>query len=278
MKDVRDLGFHTMIHGFIPPERFFPYLTWVDIQEMPDKENVVLLQPIGAIEQHGPHLPLIVDAAIAQAVLGKALSDLDRTIPAYALPTLYYGKSNEHWHFPGTVTLTAQTLIATLMEVGESLYRAGFRKWVLLNAHGGQPQIMEIVARDLHQQHEDFMVFPLFVWRVPNVATELLTEKELTLGIHAGDAETSLLLSILPEQVKMERAIAEYPTGLPENSLLSMEGNLPFAWTTRDLSRSGVLGDPTTANREKGDRLLDSLVDSWKQAIVDVYRFRQPCV
>lgn len=267
-----------MIHGFIPPERFFPYLTWTEIQEMPHPEKVVLIQPIGAIEQHGPHLPLIVDAAIAQAVLGKALSRLDETIPAYALPTLYYGKSNEHWHFPGTVTLTAQTLITTLMEVGESLYRAGFRKWVLLNAHGGQPQIMEIVARDLHQQHEDFMVFPLFVWRVPNVANELLTAKELSLGIHAGDAETSLLLSILPEQVKMERAIAEYASGLPENSLLSMEGNLPFAWTTRDLSRSGVLGDPTTATQEKGDRLLESLASSWEQVIKDIYRFQQPQV
>ena len=160
---------------------------------MPNKDNVVLIQPIGAIEQHGPHLPLIVDSAIAAAVIGKALAQLDSSIPAYALPTLCYGKSNEHWHFPGTITLSAQTLIArTLMEVGESLYRAGFRKWAIVNGHGGQPQIIEIVARDLHQQHEDFVVFPLFVWNVPNIAAELLTPKEAKLGIHAGDAETSL--------------------------------------------------------------------------------------
>lgn len=265
-----------MMHGFIPPDRYFPYLTWTQIRDLPDKDNVVMIQPIGAIEQHGPHLPLAVDSAIAQAVVGKALYNLDSTIPAYAMPTLYYGKSNEHWHFPGTITLTAQTLIALLMEVGESLYRAGFRKWVLLNAHGGQPQVMEIVARDLHQQHEDFLVFPLFVWRVPNVAGELLTEKELELGIHAGDAETSLLLSILPEQVKLDQAVAEYPHGLPENSLLSMEGSLPFAWTTRDLSRSGVLGDPTTASQEKGDRILESLAAGWVQTIQDIHRFQQP--
>jgi len=265
-----------MMHGFIPVDRYFPYLTWTQIRDLPDKGNVVIIQPIGAIEQHGPHLPLAVDAAIAQAVLGKALSNLDVTIPAYALPTLYYGKSNEHWHFPGTITLTAQTLIATLMEVGESLYRAGFRKWVLLNAHGGQPQVLEIVARDLHQNYEDFLVFPLFVWRVPNIAAQLLTEKELELGIHAGDAETSLLLSILPNQVHMEQAIAEYPHGLPQDSLLSMEGNLPFAWTTRDLSKSGVLGDPTTASVEKGDRILQSLAQGWVQAIQDIYRFQQP--
>jgi creatinine amidohydrolase len=264
------------MHSYIPPERFFPYLTWTEIQEMPDRANVVILQPIGAIEQHGPHLPLIVDAAIATAVLGQALSQLSADTPAYALPTLYYGKSNEHWHFPGTMTLTAQTLMAMLMEVGESLYRAGFRKFVLVNGHGGQPQIMEMVARDLHQQYEDLLVFPLFVWRVPNNAAELLSPKELELGIHAGDAETSLMLSILPEHVRMNAAITEYPQGLPGDSLLSMEGNLPFAWTTRDLSRSGVLGDPTVATKEKGDRILASLAASWIQVIQDVYQFQQP--
>ncbi|XQQ07194.1 MAG: creatininase family protein [Leptolyngbya sp. IPPAS B-1204] len=264
------------MHSFIPPQRFFPYLTWTDIDQMPDRENVVILQPVGAIEQHGPHLPLIVDAAISVAVLGNALEQLEADVPAYALPPLYYGKSNEHWHFPGTITLTAATLTATLMEVGQSLYRAGFRKLALVNGHGGQPQIMEIVARDLHQQHEDLMVFPLFVWRVPNAAPELLTEQELELGIHAGDAETSLLLSILPEQVNMAAAVREYPQDLPSQSLLSMEGQLPFAWTTRDLSRSGVLGDPTVATKAKGDQILASLGASWAQVIRDIYQFQQP--
>jgi len=267
------------MHSFIPPERFFPYLTWTDIQQMPDKSNVVMLQPIGAIEQHGPHLPLIVDAAIATSVLGKALAQLESTIPAYALPTLYYGKSNEHWHFPGTITLSAQTLIALLTEVAESLYRAGFRKFALVNAHGGQPQVLEIVARDLHQKYPDFQVFPLFIWNVPNVAVDLLTPKEVQLGIHAGDAETSLLLSILPDTVKMDAAVQEYPR-LPDashpNSLLSLEGKLPFAWVTKDLSDSGVLGDPTVATKEKGDRILASLVEGWTQVIRDIYHFQQP--
>ena len=265
-----------MMHGFIPPERFFAYLSWTDIEAMPHKDRVVIIQPIGAIEQHGPHLPLIVDSAIAQSVLGKALDHLDPAIPAYALPSLYYGKSNEHWHFPGTVTLTAQTLIALLMEVGESIYRAGFRKLILLNSHGGQPQIMEIVARDLHQIHDDFEVFPFFVWRAPNITKQLLTEKEAQLGIHAGDAETSLLLSILPDQVKMNLAKAEYPHGLPQDSLLTLERNLPIPWMTRDISRSGVIGDPTPATAEKGDRILESLAEGWAQVISDVHRFQQP--
>lgn len=264
------------MHSFIPPHRYFPYLSWTEIQALPDKENTVIIQPVGSVEQHGPHLPLIVDAAIGVGVLGKALEKLESAVPAYALPCLYYGKSNEHCHFPGTITLSAQTLLAVLLETAQSIYRAGFRKLVLMNSHGGQPQIMEISARDIHQQYEDFLVFPLFTWRVPHVAKEFLSPEEVEFGIHAGEAETSIMLSLLPEQVRMEQAVKEYPRGLPQNSLLSMEGKLPFAWLTRELTKSGVLGDATVATQEKGDRLLESLSDSWVRVIKDVYQFRQP--
>lgn len=262
------------MHGFIPPQRYYAYLTWQDIDTMPDKQDVVLIQPVGAIEQHGPHLPLAVDSALGTAVVGRALAELSHQVPAYALPPLCYGKSNEHWHFPGTITLSASTLMAVLMDVAESVYRAGFRKLVLLNSHGGQPQVLEIVARDLHQAHADFMVFPLFAWNVPHEAGAMLSEKEKQLGIHAGDAETSLMLAILPDQVRMDKAQAEYPP--VSEGLLSMEGKLPFAWTTQDLSRSGVLGDPTVATVEKGEKMLASVVAGWVQVIEEIYRFRQP--
>ncbi|AKG22640.1 creatininase family protein [Calothrix sp. 336/3] len=262
------------MHGFIPPERYFAYLTWTDIQAIPDKENVVIIQPIGAIEQHGPHLPLVVDAAISVGVLGKALEKLDKNIPVYALPTLYYGKSNEHWHFPGTITLSTETLSAIIWEVGESLYRAGFRKFVLMNSHGGQPQVLQMVARDLHVKYDDFMVFPLFTWRVPNITKELLTPLEAQQGMHAGDAETSIMMALLPEQVRSDRAVAEYPPQLPTTSLLSLEGKLPVAWATKDVSKSGVIGDATTATREKGLQILASVADGWVQVIKDIYAFR----
>ncbi|HSM82506.1 MAG TPA: creatininase family protein [Nodosilinea sp.] len=264
------------MHGPIPPHRYFPYLSWTEIEAMCDRSRAVIVQPMGAIEQHGPHLPLAVDSAICTTVLGQALDRLDPAIPVYSLPPLYYGKSNEHWHFPGTITLSAETLLRVLHDVAESLYRSGFRKLVLLNAHGGQPQVLEIAARDLHQAHSDFMVFPLFVWAVPNRAAELLTPQELELGIHAGDAETSLMLTILPDQVRMEQAQTEFPQQLPTDSWLTMEGALPFAWVTRDLSASGVLGDPTVATAEKGEQLLESLVQGWVKALGDIYRFQQP--
>lgn len=243
---------------------------------MPDKENVVIIQPVGAIEQHGPHLPLIVDAAISVGVLGKALEKLEASIPAYALPSRYYGKSSEHSHFPGTITLSTETLTATIMEVGESIYRAGFRKFVLMNSHGGQPQVMQMAVQDLHVKYNDFLVFPLFTWRVPHITKDLLTPKESQLGMHAGDAETSIMLAILPEQVKLDKAVAEYPPAQPEGSLLSLKDKLPVAWVTRDISKSGVIGDPTTATKEKGDRILESVSNGWVEVIKEIYAFRQP--
>ena len=262
-----------MLHSFVPSDRYFPYLTWREIAQMPNKENVVIIQPVGAIEQHGHHLPLVVDSAISVGVLGKALDKLPIEIPAYALPCLYYGKSNEHAGFPGTISLSAETLLAVIKETALSIYQAGFRKLILMNSHGGQPQIMEIVARDLHQEYQDFQVFPWFTWRVPNIASELLTPKELELGIHAGDAETSLMLALLPEHVKMDLAVKEYPRNLPQNSLLSMEGSLPFSWLTREVSTTGTMGDATTASKDKGDHILESLAQGWVQAITEVYHF-----
>jgi creatinine amidohydrolase len=104
----------------------------------------------------------------------------------------------------------------------------------------------------------------------------MLTPQEQAYGIHAGDAETSIMLSLLPEQVHMDKAVKEYPQGLPEDSLLDMEGKLPFAWLTKELSKSGVMGDATVATKEKGDRILESLARGWVQVIQDVYKFKQP--
>ncbi len=265
-----------MLHSFIPAHRYFAYLNWNQVAEMDDKKNVVMIQPLGAIEQHGPHLPLAVDAVIAMGVLGKALEKTDNSIPAYSLPALYYGKSNEHLSFPGTIAISAATLGNILTELAENLYRNGFRKLVFMNSHGGQPQVLEIVARDMHVKYPDFMIFPLFVWNVPNAAAEILDPHELEFGIHAGDAETSLMLALLPDQVNMSKAVAEYPPKMPAKSMLSFEGDLPFAWSTQDFSSSGVIGDATVASAEKGERLLASLAANWAKLIAEIYIFQQP--
>ncbi|MGB7084441.1 MAG: creatininase family protein [Phormidesmis sp.] len=261
------------MHSYMPPDRFFPYLTYQQIESLADKANTLIIQPVGAIEQHGPHLPLVVDAAIATAAIGRALHMLNPAVPAYGLPPLCYGKSNEHYRFPGTITLSAQTLSAVLMELADSIYRAGFRKLVLVNGHGGQPQVLEIVARDLRQRYEDLMVFPLFVWGVPHRAAEIVGELEYEQGIHAGDVETSVMLALLPEQVNMAQAVREFPKAFSEGSLLSLEGKLPVAWTMDDLSRSGVVGDATLATAEKGEAILASVTAGWVRVLEEIYRF-----
>lgn len=261
------------MHSFIPPDRFFPYLTWRDIENLPDKANTVLVQPVGAIEQHGYHLPLIVDSAIGVSVLGEALHRLDANIPAYALPPLHYGKSNEHQDFPGTISLSAETLLAVLHDVADSLYRAGFRKLIFMNSHGGQPQVMEIAATDIHARYPDFWVFPVFTWRVTNEHKTLMSEDERALAMHAGDAETSLMLAVMSERVRMADAVCEYPPERPPGSLLKTKGALTFSWLTRDISQSGVVGDATAATSEKGDRILQLLAEGWVQLLRDVYEF-----
>ncbi|MGA1287719.1 MAG: creatininase family protein [Rubrivivax sp.] len=262
-----------MLNGYIPPHRFLPYLSWTDIAALPDRENTVIVLPAGATEQHGPHLPCSVDAVIASGVMGHALARLPAEVPAYALSPIVYGKSEEHLHFPGTMTLSGPTLLATVTELGESVYRSGFRKLLIANGHGGQPQVMEMAARELRLRHGDFVVLPHSVWRMPSGLAAYTTEREKQLAMHAGHGETALMLALAPETVRMARAVAEYPPPFPIASL-STGGRPGCAWSTLDFSASGVVGDPTAATPEQGHAILESLASHWAQAIEDIHRLR----
>jgi len=259
-----------MLHGYNPPHRFLPYLSWTEIADLPDKENTVIVLPTGATEQHGPHLPCAVDTVISAGVVGHALARLDAAVPAYAMAPITYGKSEEHLHFPGTITLTGETLLATMNEIGESVYRAGFRKLLIVNGHGGQPQVMEMAARELRLRHGDFIVVPSFTWRVPNVAGQYLSDKEKKLAMHAGHAETAIMLALAPDTVRMDRAVTNYPPvfGSP---LLSPDGRPACAWSARDFGPSGIIGDPLPATAEQGHAILDSLATSWAAAITELH-------
>lgn len=262
-----------MLNGFIPAQRFLPYLTWQEVVTLPDKANTVIVLPVAAIEQHGPHLPCAVDSLICAGVVGRALERLDAAIPAFGLPPLCYGKSDEHIHFPGTITLTGETLLRAVTEIGESVYRSGFRKLIIVNSHGGQPQVMEMAARELRVRHGDYVVIPHFVWRVPNVASQFLAPKEKRLAMHAGHAETAIVMALAFETVKMGRAVANYPPEFPVQTLMT-EGRPAAAWTARDFGPLGVIGDPSGATREQGDQILASLAESWAKAIEEVHRMR----
>lgn len=262
-----------MLHGYIPPKRFLPYLSWTEVAALPDRENTVIVLPTGAIEQHGPHLPCSVDAVICSGVVGHALARLPDSVLAYAMSPIVYGKSEEHLHFPGTMTLTGETLLATMIEIGESVYRAGFRKLLIVNGHGGQPQIMEIMAREMRLRHGDYIVVPQHTWRLPHVAGRYMADKEKKLAMHAGHAETAIMLALAPDTVHMERAVTNYPEEFP-SKLLSPDGRPACAWTARDFGPSGVIGDPLPATKEQGEAILDSLATSWCQAITELHQLR----
>jgi creatinine amidohydrolase len=257
-----------MIHGYIPPHRFLPYLSWTEIAALPDRENTVIVLPVGAIEQHGPHLPCSVDSVISCGVLGKALEKLPADVRAFGLAPITYGKSDEHLHFPGTMTL-----LATVIELGESVYRAGFRKLLFANGHGGQPQVLEMAARELRVRHGDFVIVPFHVSRLPSSAAKYISDQEKKLAMHAGHSETALMLALAPDTVHMERAVANFPPVFP-SKLLSQDGRPACAWTARDFGPSGVIGDPLGATRAQGEDILDTLSDSWVEAITDLFRMQ----
>jgi creatinine amidohydrolase len=264
-----------MLHGYIPPHRYLPYLSWTEIAALPDRENTVVVLATGSIEQHGPHLPCAVDSIISSGVVGHALARLPASVPAFGMAPITYGKSEEHLHFPGTMTLSGETLLASMNEIGESVYRAGFRKLLIVNGHGGQPQVMEIAAREMRLRHGDFIVVPSSTWRVPHVGGRYFSEKEKKLAMHAGHGETAIMLALAPETVHMERAVANYPPEFP-SKLLSPDGRPACAWTARDFGPSGVIGDPLPATREQGEAILDSLAASWAQAIAELHAARWP--
>ena len=263
-----------MLHGFTPPHRFLPYLSWTAIESLPDKANTVIVLPVGAIEQHGPHLPCAVDALITAGVMGHTLAALPAEVPAFGLPPVVYGKSDEHIHFPGTMLVDGKTLLDTMVSLGESVYRADFRKLLIVNSHGGQPQVMEMAARELRIRHGDFTVLPHFVWRVANAAGSFMSERERRLSMHAGHAETAILMALAPDTVHMERAVANYPPEFPKS--LSADGRPAAAWTARDFGDSGVIGDPFPATPEQGRAILDSLVASWVAGITDLHHLKWP--
>jgi len=239
-----------------------------------DPETTVAVLPVGAIEQHGPHLPVSVDALIAEAVAERAFARLDDDIPALLLPTSKIGKSNEHIDFPGTLTLSAETLGKVWFEIGRSVARAGVRKIIFLNAHGGQPQVMEIVARELRVA-ENMMAVTTGWWHVGG-EHPAVPEDERRHGIHAGMVETSMMLALAPELVDMERAENFHPVmaqieGTHEK--LRYLGGVGMGWQAQDIHPSGAAGNAAAATAGLGAEIIDAAVSGLAKLIAEVSRY-----
>lgn len=259
------------------PQRALERLSWPSVQKAAARPGSTVIWPFGAIEQHGPHLPLGTDALFAERILEAVLDSLPADLPIWRLPLSSIGFSPEHRGFPGTLSLPAETVIAQVMAVGEDLAATGFKRLLLFNAHGGQIALLQVAARQLRASRSSLAVLPCFLWSGPPGLDALVPEPERSQGLHAGLAETSLMLHLAPELVGAERPVDGQLDGLgagggagggkPPPPGWSLEGAVPTAWLTADLSSSGVIGDARGANAQLGEALFNTLVHGWRQLL-----------
>jgi creatinine amidohydrolase len=257
-----------------PPRRFWQDMTTAEFAAL-DHARVIALLPVAAIEQHGPHLPVAVDATINHGVLARAVELMPADLPVTILPALPIGKSDEHGAFPGTLSLSAETVIRLWSEVGDSVARAGIRKLVLFNSHGGQPQILDVVAGGLRARH-GMLAVAVNYYRLLD-AQGMFPPEELQHGIHAGAVETSIMLHLAPDLVRRDLA-AKSPSLSQEmmrdfRHLSPIGRAAPFAWQTQDLNPTGVCGDPTLADAEHGRRLVEQAAVKLVEILAEVDRF-----
>lgn len=258
--------------GMRLPRRRWEEMTTEDFAAMRAARAIAVL-PVAAIEQHGPHLPVAVDACIVEGVVARALELMPAHLPVTVLPTQAIGKSNEHLAYPGTLTLSAETLARLWTEIGESVHRAGIRKLVFLNAHGGQPQVVEIVARELRVRLG--MIAVAANWYSFGVPDGLFPADELRHGIHGGSVETSMMMHLRPDLVRRGRLRNFTSLGrrmARRYKLLGPTGTAKLAWQTQDLNPAGACGDATDADADRGARLVDHAARRFVQLLEEVHR------
>ena len=237
----------------------------------------ILVLPLGAVEQHGPHLPFNTDLVIAERCAEAAVAAAGEALDLWLLESLAYTKSNEHAGTPGTVWLGPETMLRVLDDIGRSLAATPARKLALLNGHGGNSSLLNVACRELRLHHglETFLLHPsLPPDQGGGGESEEATVSELGMGIHAGMAETSIMLHLRPELVRMELAARNVPEHLADNRFVRFGGSVTFGWLAADFGDSGVIGDPTGANEAAGAELFELAVEQLVAALGEIRAFR----
>ena len=240
--------------------------------------KTIAVLPVAATEQHGPHLPLSVDAVLVDGVVAASLSHLPADLPVLFLPTQAIGLSPEHARFPGTLTLKAETVIRLWTDIGESVAAAGIKKLVLFNAHGGNVSVMDLVARDLRARL-GLLVYSVSWFNLPlpgehgEDVNALFGAEEHRFGIHAGDIETSMMLALRPSQVDMALAKNFASTSQDRAQQFEILGNgksAKLGWQMQDYHPAGAVGNAAAATADKGRAVVEAAGRSLAQLLTEV--------
>lgn len=247
---------------------------WLSLTTQEFLADRIAVLPVAAVESHGPHLPVGVDTLIAETYLARVRALLPVDLPTVFLPVQAIGASDEHRAFRGTLTLSPQTALATFIEIGESVRRAGIKKLVIVNSHGGNIAPIDLAARQLRVRHAMLAVH--CSWGRFGYPEGLFSAAECTHGIHGGDIETSVMLAAYPELVRRDRIADFRPTTYAmERDYSYLRADFPagFGWMTQDLHASGAVGDATLATAEKGNVALDYGARAFVALLRDVEKF-----
>lgn len=237
-------------------------------------ETSILILPLGAFEQHGPHLPLSTDLIVVEHVADAVVAEYGDDLDLWLLPTLPYSKSNEHAWAAGTVWLTPETLLSTMRDIGRSLATLPARRLVLLNGHGGNTSLLNVVCRELRLAH-GLLTFLLHPSLPPDHGGDGVDE-ECGMGIHGGVGETSMMLHVQPDLVRMDRAVRNVPEWLADRRHVRFGGSAGFGWLSDDFGPTGVIGDATLATAELGKHLFEDAVRYLGDALAEVAAFDFP--
>jgi creatinine amidohydrolase len=239
-----------------------------------ERSRWIAVLPLGAHEQHGPHLPFETDALIAAGIVGRLKAALPAGLPATFLPVESVGYSIEHMDVEGTKTLAFDEAVDRWLAIAEKLAGLGIRKLVMLNAHGGNSPLTTIVATEARVRFA--MLAVATSWTRFGVPDGVIEPQEKAIGIHGGDIETSVMLALHPEKVDMRKA-ANFPSRQTEFARrfrhLRAYGPHAFGWRMSDLNAEGVAGNAAAATAEKGEALIAHAVKGLVELLQDVDAF-----